>query len=136
VLIVLTTIGLNMLLIPIYGMNGAALAVTVSLTLFNIFKTWIIYHKFGFHCFSKHYITLTLLIVAVIGTLHFVSFITFMKSHMFMNALANVVFKSILGSVLFLVPLYFLKVSTDFNDFVKLILNGKIFKGGHKLDEL
>ncbi|GBL36020.1 hypothetical protein EMGBS15_16150 [Filimonas sp.] len=136
VMIVLTTIGLNMLLIPIYGMNGAALAVTVSLTLFNIFKTWIIYRKFGFHCFSKHYITLTLLILAVISTLHFIPFITFMKSHMFMNALYNVVFKSILGSVFFLVPLYFLKVSTDFNDFVKLILNGKIFKGGHKLDEL
>ncbi len=136
IFIVISTVGLNILLIPHYGMNGAALAVSISLTIFNICKTWIIYHKFGFHCFSKHYITLTILILAVIGILHFVPFITFMQAHMFMNALSNIVFKSVLGSVLFLVPLYFLNVSADFNDFVKLILSGKIFKGGHRMDEL
>jgi hypothetical protein len=55
---------------------------------------------------------------------------------MFVNALVNIAFKSMLGAGLFLVPLFFLQVSPDFNDFVKLILNGKIFKGGHKMDEL
>jgi len=136
IFIVALTIALNILLIPIYGMNGAALAVSISLTIFNICKTWIIYSKFGFHCFSKHYITLTILMLAVLGVLYFVPFIQFIPKHMFVNALVNIAFKSMLGSGLFLVPLFFLKVSPDFNDFVKLILNGKIFKGGHKMDEL
>jgi O-antigen/teichoic acid export membrane protein len=136
VLLVALTIALNMLLIPIYGMNGAALAVSISLTIFNMCKTWIIYSKFGFHCFSRHYITLTILMLAVIGVLYFVPFIQFIPKHMFVNALVNIAFKSMLGAGLFLVPLFFLQVSPDFNDFVKLILNGKIFKGGHKMDEL
>jgi O-antigen/teichoic acid export membrane protein len=136
IFIVALTIALNMLLIPIYGMNGAALAVSISLTIFNMCKTWIIYSKFGFHCFSKHYITLTILMLAVLGVLYFVPFIQFIPKHMFVNALVNIAFKSMLGSGLFLVPLFFLQVSPDFNDFVKLILNGKIFKGGHKMDEL
>jgi hypothetical protein len=74
--------------------------------------------------------------LAVLGVLYFVPFIQFIPKHMFVNALVNIAFKSMLGSGLFLVPLFFLQVSPDFNDFVKLILNGKIFKGGHKMDEL
>ncbi len=136
VVLVVLTVLLNIILIPVYGMNGAALAVSISLTVFNIGKSWIIYTKFGFHCFSKHYVTLTILMLSVIAILYYVPFIQFIPNHMFMNALANIAFKSMLGSVLFLVPLFFLKVSPDFNDFVKLILNGKIFKGGHKMDEL
>jgi hypothetical protein len=72
----------------------------------------------------------------VIGLLRLVPFVSFVPHHMFMNALSNVVFMSFIGSILFLVPLYFLQISSDFNDFVKLILSGKIFKGGHKMDAL
>ena len=134
--IVLCSVGLNMLLIPIWGMNGAALAVSFSLVLFNLLKTWLIYRKFHIHCFSRHYITLSLLIAAVIGLLYFIPFLTFISNHMFMNALLNVVFKSCAGSILFLVPLYLFRVSPDFNDFVRLVFSGKIFKGGHRMDEL
>jgi O-antigen/teichoic acid export membrane protein len=136
VFIVLLTIGLNILLIPRFGLNGPALAVTISLTLFNIIKTWIIYKKFHFHCFSKHYITLLLLISAVILMMHFVPYVVFISNHMFMNALANIAFKGVLGCILFLVPLYWLNVSEDFNSFVRLVMSGRIFKGGHRMDEL
>ena len=136
VILMVMTIVLNILLIPVYGMNGAAIAVSLSLVIFNLLKTWVLYAKFGFHCFSKHYLTLILLMGAVIGILYLIPFILFMPHHMFMNALCNVAFKSFLGSVLFLVPLYYLKISPDFNDFVKLILSGKIFKGGHRMEEL
>lgn len=136
IVIVLATIGLNMLLIPSLGINGPAMAVTISLILFNLIKTWIIWAKFRIHCFSRHYITLCLLIGAVIGILSFVPFLTLIHNHMFMNALCNVILKSALGTVLFLVPLYALRVSADFNDFVRLVFSGKIFRGGHRMDEL
>lgn len=130
------TIGLNILLIPMYGMNGAALAVSVSLIVFNVLKSLIIYQKFHFHCFSKHYITLIFISALVIIALYFIPFVQFVQHHKFINSLMNIIFKSTIGTILFLIPVYYFKVSKDFNDFFKLIISGKIFKGGHKMEEL
>lgn len=130
------TIILNILLIPRYGLNGAAFAVSISLIVFNILKTLMIWRKFHFHCFSRHYITLILLSVSVIGILYFIPAIQFLTNHMFLNPLLNIVFKSAAGTILFLIPAYLLQVSPDMNDFIKLILSGKIFKGGHKMEHL
>lgn len=136
IVLVILTITLNIWLIPIYGMNGAALAVSISLTIFNLMKTLILYMKYHFHCFSKHYLTLIMLMLFVIGVCYLIPMIEFIPHHMFMNALANVAFKSFIGATLFLVPMFFLKISHDFNDFILLILSGKIFKGGHRMEEL
>lgn len=130
------TIGLNILLVPEYGMNGAAFAVSSSLIAFNIMKTLFIYQKFHFHCFSKHYITLIFISAAVLGVLYFIPMIQFLTHHMFFNPFLNIAFKSFIGAVLFLVLAYILKVSPDLNDFIKLVLSGKIFKGGHKMENL
>jgi O-antigen/teichoic acid export membrane protein len=136
VLMMLMTVGLNILLIPRMGMNGAALAVSISLITFNILKTIIIYKKYGFHCFSKHYLTLIGISVFVIGLLYLIPLIQFIQHHMFFNACLNILFKGSLGVALFLIPTYLFKVSPDLNDFIKLVLTGKILKGGHKMDHL
>lgn len=136
VLMMLMTVGLNILLIPRMGMNGAALAVSISLITFNILKTIIIYKKYGFHCFSKHYLTLIGISILVIGVLYFIPFLQFINHHMFLNACLNIVFKGILGVFLFLIPTYLFQVSPDLNDFIKLVLSGKILKGGHKMEHL
>ncbi len=130
------TIGLNFLLIPQFGMDGAALAVTISLIIFNILKTWMIYKKFHFHCFSIHYLTLILISVFVIGILYFIPTLQFVQHHMFFNSLLNIGFRSLVGLLLFLIPTYYLRVSPDLNDFIQLILSGKLFRGGHKMEEL
>ena len=136
VFLVLLTIVLNILLIPPFGMNGAAYAVSISLTVYNILKSWILYYKFNMYCFSKHYITLMLMTLIIIVIVFFVPYFEFISNHMFINTLLNIGFKSFIASILFLVPLYLLNISSDFNDFMKLILNGKIFKGGHRMEEL
>lgn len=130
------TITLNVLLIPIYGMNGAAMAVSVSLIVFNLLKTWMIYQKFHFHCFSKHYITLIIISIVVIGLLHMIPTIPFLSNHMFLNPFLNIVFKGCIGAFLFLIPTYLFNISPDMNDFIKLVISGKILKGGHKMEEL
>ncbi|MEZ5045623.1 MAG: polysaccharide biosynthesis C-terminal domain-containing protein [Chitinophagaceae bacterium] len=135
-IMMLSTISLNLVLLPRIGINGAAWAVSISLIVFNMLKSWLIYKKFHFHCFSKHYITLTILTLCIIAVLYMIPYITFLQQHMFINPLLNMIFKSIIAAVLFLVPVFFLKVSPDLNDFIKLILNGKLFKGGYKLDNL
>ena len=136
VVMMIMTISLNIWLIPIWGMNGAALAVSISLVVFNILKTSIIYVKFGFHCFSKHYLTLITISLFTIGVLYFIPFISFVQHHMFLNSCLNIAFKGLLGSVLFLVPAYIFTISTDLNHFIKLILSGQIFKGGHRMENL
>jgi O-antigen/teichoic acid export membrane protein len=130
------TILLNVLLIPRYGMNGAAMAVSVALIVFNVLKTFTIWRKFHFHCFSRHYLSLIAIATLSILILHFIPMLRFMKHHMFLNSMANIAFKGTLGAILFLVPTYLLKVSPDMNDFIKLLITGKIFKGGHKMEHL
>ncbi len=135
-IMMLLTILLNILLIPVYGMNGAAMAVSVSLIIFNLLKTWMIYRKFHFHCFSRHYITLIVISAFVMAALHFIPMIQFLNHHMFLNPFINIGFKSVIGGFLFLIPVYFFRISPDLNDFIKLVISGKILKGGHKMDHL
>ncbi|MGI9190569.1 MAG: polysaccharide biosynthesis C-terminal domain-containing protein [Chitinophagaceae bacterium] len=130
------TIGLDVLLIPHWGMNGAALAVSISLTLFNILKSILIYKHYRFHCFSSHYITLMVIMLAVIGLMQMIPILTFIEHHMFFNAGLNVVFKGALSTLMFLIPTYLLKVSPDLNHFMQLVWSGQIFKGGHKMESL
>ncbi len=136
VFMMLMTIALNMLLIPRLGMSGAAIAVSASLVIFNILKTLVIYSKYHFHCFSKHYITLSLITLFVLGIMQLIPYIKFLSHHMFMNACINILFKCALSSILFLLPTYWFRVSYDLNHFVKLILTGQIIKGGHKMENL
>ncbi|MCA0362410.1 MAG: hypothetical protein LCH67_00055 [Bacteroidetes bacterium] len=55
-ILVITFVGLllilNNLLIPNYGLNGAGLAVLVSMLYYNITRTLVVYLKFGIHPFS------------------------------------------------------------------------------------
>ncbi len=133
---VVMTFLLNIFLIPKYGMNGAATAITISLIFYNIFKTSYIYYKYKFHCFSKYYIHIILISIVILAINYLIPYFTILQHHMFINSLLNIVLKSILLGTLFILPVYYFKISLDFNDFIKLILNGKIFKGGHKMEEL
>lgn len=46
------TVLANLLLIPIYGIEGAAIAFALSMLLFNLVKMWFIHHKFEIQPFS------------------------------------------------------------------------------------
>ncbi len=136
IVMMVLTVGLDIILIPKLGMNGAALAVSISLTIFNVLKSILIYKHYRFHCFSKHYITLGVIMLLVIAIMQQIQLITFIDHHRFMNAGLNVGFKAILSALCFLLPTYFFSISPDLNQFIHLIASGKIFKGGHKMEEL
>ena len=55
------TIGLNVILIPEYGLIGAALATLISVLLFNLIKMIYIYYRLQFQPFSIHTLTTILL---------------------------------------------------------------------------
>ncbi|MCZ2140656.1 MAG: hypothetical protein LC096_04615, partial [Bacteroidia bacterium] len=82
------------------------------------------------------YLTLFFITGAVLLTAYFIPMFMFIEHHRFINTLLNVFFKSAVLSAIFISASYYLRVSVDLNDFIKLVLSGKIFKGGHKLEEL
>lgn len=141
--IVMTTlvIALNLILLPKIGIDGAAIATTVSLIVFNILKTSFIYSKYKFHNFSKAYIPLIIIGVITIFISSFVPFIEWPWLNELMgikraDVIVNMIIKSAAVLVLFVPAILALKISPDFNDFFNLIKSGKIFKGGHKMEEL
>ncbi|SOE23312.1 Membrane protein involved in the export of O-antigen and teichoic acid [Spirosomataceae bacterium TFI 002] len=56
---------LNHLLIPRYGLNGAAIAALIATILFNLSRNFIIYKYFKIHAFSKPQLTVILIGIVV-----------------------------------------------------------------------
>mgnify|MGYP000591115708 CR=1 FL=1 len=95
---------LNFVFIPEYGMMGAAMASLISLSIFNIAKFWFLYYKFGFIPFEWN--TLKTLAVGILFYLIFISIDINMG-----NPVSNVVLRSILITVPFLLISYVLGLS-------------------------
>ena len=105
---------LNIYLIPIFGMEGAAIASLTSLVMYNLMKIVFIFIKFKIHPFSKNTIK-----TLIIGTISFLLIDQIPEGSYFDNTYINLVVKGgIVGFgvlITFAVPIYLLKVSTDIN---------------------
>jgi len=104
----------NLLLIPVYGIIGAALASFVSKFAFNGLKYLFVYKRFGFQPFVfKH-----LMLLAVSAGAWYVS--TLLPA--FSNYIIDIIVRSTLITLLFGVPVYYLDISEDINAKVDSIL--------------
>jgi O-antigen/teichoic acid export membrane protein len=70
ILLAALNIGNNLIFIPLFGINGAALATAFSLGIYNLLKLWFIRYKFQMHPFSTGILT-TLLTAVISYTLVF-----------------------------------------------------------------
>lgn len=104
----------NLMLIPIYGINGAAIATFISIFSFNTLLLIFIHRKFKIHPFSFRTFQLLLVGMAVFGLL-------FMLPEL-ENPLLNICLRSVLLVVLFALPVYFLNISEDLNGLLRNIL--------------
>lgn len=104
----------NLLLIPIYGIVGAAIASLISKFIFNLVKFYFLYNKYKLQPFTIKYVYLIIIGLAT----YFIS--TLMPS--FNNFIVDIILRSLLISVLFIVPVYFLKISEDLNQRLESIL--------------
>jgi len=110
ILLLIITIAFNYILIPKYGINGAAIATAISVFLFYTTKMIFVYVKMGMHPFSiKTLYTIFLLLI----TLFIVSQIPITN-----NIYLDIIFRSLLA-ILFFVPfMLWLKLSEDINKVV------------------
>lgn len=114
-------IGLNLWLIPRYGITGAAMATAASLITYNILRTSYVYWRFGMHPFSRATVLL-LLIAALSSTLGLIAPDTPWP-------LLNLFYRAALIAVVFLGLAYWWKVSVEFNDLVDRWLSRLLQRG-------
>jgi O-antigen/teichoic acid export membrane protein len=110
----LVLIGTNVLLIPDYGIVGAAIASLISKLFLNIFKYLFIYFRFGLQPFNLNH----LLLVVIGAGAWWVSTLIPAVS----NYIIDIIIRSFVISVLFLVPVYYLNISSDISHRADVIL--------------
>lgn len=112
----LLNVGMNLLLIPGFGMEGAALATAISLTSYNILRTLYVQHRFGMFPFGWN----TLFVLLIGGIAAVVGWWLPTTS----SAILNMLYRGAIIVLVFLGPVYWRKVSPELNQ----ALDGSIKK--------
>lgn len=109
----------NLLLIPVLGIVGAALASLISKFIYNLIKFTFLYKKFRFQPFSLKFVYL--MVISLI------TYVTSLFIPQQSNYIFDIILRSSIISILFIAPVYFLKISEDVNqkidDVISMFLN-------------
>lgn len=112
---------LNLALIPIYGIEGAAIASLIALSMFNTLKLLLIYIKLKIHPFSNDTIK-----VLIIGAISFIILYFIPAGKYFDNSYVNLIVKGAIVAttvlLTFALPIYLLNISKEINGLVNTIL--------------
>lgn len=114
VMLVALTVILNMIFIPLYGLEGTAFATMISITLYSLAKLLFVVKKMKLFPFtSKTIISFGILTACFLG-FYFWEFP--------FHPILNISLKSVLVSIIYLVLSYKLKLSNDINDVIDNVL--------------
>jgi len=120
-LLVIFLIISNLLFIPKYGINGAAFASFISISVYNILKTLFVYSKFKIWPFNIK--TIYSLIIILI------SYFTIVYMPILANFWINFIFRSVLFTVVYISLFIGFNISEDLNRIFKIVLTSfKIIK--------
>lgn len=108
IVLVILLILTNLLLIPAFGITGAAIGGAVSLSILNLLRFLYLWYKFKLQPFNMKFI-----IVAVIGIS---AYLISSLLPVLPNFIADIIVRSSILTVLFCLPVYLLKLSPDIND--------------------
>jgi O-antigen/teichoic acid export membrane protein len=105
--LVVLLVSLNLLLIPRYGLTGAAVSSAASLGVLNLLRYLFLYFKYGLQPYNKRFIYILL----ISAFAYFPAFALPLHFHYIIDLLI----RSTIFSLLFLLPVYFFKISADLN---------------------
>jgi len=108
-ILIVVAIVSNYLLIPIYGIEGAAAASFLSIVIFNLLKFIFLYRKLNYQPFNFKF-----LIIVLIGAFSYYGISTFLP--VFENIYVGILITGSTLTIIYWIPVYFLKVSTDVNE--------------------
>ncbi len=109
----------NYILIPIYGIVGAALATFISKLIYNLIKYIFIYQKYKLQPFTYKFILLYLIGMTTYG----ISLLLPQQS----NFILDIIIRSSIITVVYALPVYYFNLSEDINDKINAMLI-RIFK--------
>ena len=116
VILAICAIILNIILIPLYGINGSALATLIAVVVYNTIKVVFVKVKFNMLPFTTQTLKISVLLIVCVLTFYFWEFP--------FNAYINILLKSLLVGVVYGLLVYKLNVSEDisemFNKYLKL----------------
>jgi len=116
IILVGITIALNLVFIPIYGINGAAFATFIAVILYNSAKLLFVHYKFKIQPFSSATAKTFVLIMVLIAAFYFWEFP--------FHPLINIALKSTIVSLLYLLIVHVFQLSEDisgaFKKYIKL----------------
>ena len=104
----LLLIGLNVILLPNYGITGAALATLVAVLVLNILKFWILLKKFGIQPYSKKHLIVIISAIICVG----LNLILPQQPHF----IVDILFRSIPVTIIYVGLNYIFKTSRQLND--------------------
>ena len=115
VFLALLTVVLNMIFIPVYGINGAAFATFLAVILYNTSKLIFVNYKFKMQPLTSATAKTFILILVLIAAFYFWDFP--------FHPLINIALKSIIVSLLYLLSVYVFQLSDDISKVIKKYLN-------------
>jgi O-antigen/teichoic acid export membrane protein len=101
----------NLWLIPIYGMVGAAISTSAAYLLYNIFRGYYIYSAYGLNPYTKR--QLYLIANALSVFLFFTLFNTWFTNNFQIQPFLSFVVKEILLFIVLILPIYFWKLEPE-----------------------
>jgi O-antigen/teichoic acid export membrane protein len=108
----------NIILIPIFGLIGAAVATLISKILYNFIKFIFLYKKYKLQPFTYK----TVLLYLIGGFAYILS--TLLPE--FSNFIVDIIFRSLLITVAFIIPVYYFNISEDISERIDVYVR-KIF---------
>lgn len=114
VLLAITTVILNLILIPKFGINGAAFATFISIVAYNVSKLIFVYSKFNMSPFTSNTGKTLVLILVLIALFYFWDF-TF-------HPILNIALKSMLIGLSYVTVVYSLTLSEDISKILNRFL--------------
>jgi len=108
-ILIIITISSNLILIPIYGLEGAAIATLISMVIFNLIKIILIKVKLKMLPFEKGQLT-----ILVFGI--FLSLLYFVPLPF--HSIISIAIKSLFILIIYSFSMYYLNVSTDANEWI------------------
>ena len=112
----------NYYFIKLFGINGAAYSLIISLLIYNSWRTLFLYKKHKLFPFSMTHFILVLYGGVVFMVTKWIPDLNIIKDNVIINNLIPIIIKSGFIFITFLVPIYFLKVSEDLNNMIDSLL--------------
>lgn len=117
VVLTVLTVLLNMIFIPIYGINGSAFATFLAVAVYNTIKIYFVKRKFNMMPFTTDTVKVALLLLLMVGLFYFWEFPFY--------PLINIALKSALITLVYILIIFKMKVSGDISALIRKYLRVK-----------